>query len=394
MKKITFFKIMLALLGLSYNANAQWTSVSITGSTKDVRCLASTGTNIFAGTYGDGMFLSTNNGNSWTAVNTGLSSGINTIAISGTNIFAGAADGYVYKSTNNGSSWTAGAYVGGGQIFTLLISGTNIFAGTNGGGVFLSTDNGSTWTATGNLPGNIVNELALSGTNIIAATCHGIWKSTNNGGTWIDISSPAISTLAGFTLTVNGSNIFAGMYAVGEYLSTDNGVTWAHAITGLTTTDVRRSTKNGNNIYAGTFGGGVFVTGNNGSSWADVSTGMTNTFVRSLAVIGTNLFAGTTSGGVFTRPLSQLIGVEELQVENTFSIAPNPFTSHTTIKSTNYQIQSIKVMDISGQSVYQSEIPNPKSEISLDMTGYSKGIYFLQVMDEKKNVVNKKIIIQ
>ena len=34
--------------------------------------LAVSGTNLFAGTYGGGVFLSTNNGTSWTAVNTGL----------------------------------------------------------------------------------------------------------------------------------------------------------------------------------------------------------------------------------------------------------------------------------------------------------------------------------
>ena len=34
--------------------------------------LAVSGTNLFAGTDGGGVFLSTNNGTSWTAVNTGL----------------------------------------------------------------------------------------------------------------------------------------------------------------------------------------------------------------------------------------------------------------------------------------------------------------------------------
>jgi len=38
----------------------------------DVFALAVSGTNLFAGTLDGGVFLSTNNGTSWTAVNTGL----------------------------------------------------------------------------------------------------------------------------------------------------------------------------------------------------------------------------------------------------------------------------------------------------------------------------------
>ena len=60
-------------------------------------------TNIFAGTYGGGVFLSTDNGASWTAVNNGLTNpDINTLAINGTNIFAGTNEG-VFLSTNNGA---------------------------------------------------------------------------------------------------------------------------------------------------------------------------------------------------------------------------------------------------------------------------------------------------
>src|SRR5712692_9817374 len=69
---------------------------------------AVSGTNLFAGTYDGGVFLSTNNGTSWTAVNTGLTNTIvNVLAVSGTNLFAGTIGGGVFRSTNDGTSWTA-----------------------------------------------------------------------------------------------------------------------------------------------------------------------------------------------------------------------------------------------------------------------------------------------
>ena len=52
------------------------------------------GSNIFAGTYDDGVFLSTNNGTSWTAVNSGLTDlDVYSLAVSGSTIFAGTDSG-------------------------------------------------------------------------------------------------------------------------------------------------------------------------------------------------------------------------------------------------------------------------------------------------------------
>jgi hypothetical protein len=62
-----------------------------------VRALAVSGTNLFAGTEG-GVFLSTNNGTIWTAVNSGLAIlWVQSLAVSGTNLFAGTSGGGVWR---------------------------------------------------------------------------------------------------------------------------------------------------------------------------------------------------------------------------------------------------------------------------------------------------------
>ena len=104
-----------------------------------VRSLAVCGTNLYAGTDGDGVFLSINNGSDWSAASTGLT------------------NPYVYS---------------------LAVSGRNLFAGTcMGNGVFLSTDNGATWTqvSTG-LTTNDVSALAISGSYLFAGTEAGVWR--------------------------------------------------------------------------------------------------------------------------------------------------------------------------------------------------------------------------
>ena len=63
--------ICLALALAASVSNAQWIQTNGPyGGT--IHCFAVSGTNLFAGTDGGGVFLSTNNGTSWTAVNTGL----------------------------------------------------------------------------------------------------------------------------------------------------------------------------------------------------------------------------------------------------------------------------------------------------------------------------------
>ncbi|MBE0571425.1 MAG: hypothetical protein IH618_07765, partial [Ignavibacteriaceae bacterium] len=83
---------------------------------------------VFAGTYGGGVFLSTDNGANWTQINNGL--------------------------TNN-------------LINSLAVNSMNyVFAGTYGDGVFLSTDDGANWTQINSgLTGDIVNCLEINSNN-------------------------------------------------------------------------------------------------------------------------------------------------------------------------------------------------------------------------------------
>jgi len=193
-----------------------------------IRCFAVSGTNIFAGT-GGGVFLSANNGTSWTDVNKGLTNtDVQALAVSGTNLFAGTWGGGVFLSTNNGISWTAvNTGLTNTDVQALAVSGTNIFAGTDGGGVFLSTNNGTSWTAVNmGLPHIRVYSLAVSGTNIFAGTRgDGVFLSTNNGTSWTAVNKGLTNDYV-HSLAVSGTNIFAGTEGCGVFLSTNNGISW------------------------------------------------------------------------------------------------------------------------------------------------------------------------
>ena len=60
--------------------------------------IAVSGSNVFAGSTGNGVFLSTNAGTSWAQVNTGLTDTlVQSLAISGRNLFAGTYNGGVWR---------------------------------------------------------------------------------------------------------------------------------------------------------------------------------------------------------------------------------------------------------------------------------------------------------
>src|SRR5438067_2034559 len=113
---------------------------------------------VFVGTQGGGVFRSTDNAETWTAVNNGLDSpSVRSLAInSGGDIFAGTFYGGVYRSTDNGENWTllntghAGLYV---PSLAINASG-HVFAATWDikfcTGIFRSSDNGDSWTEINN----------------------------------------------------------------------------------------------------------------------------------------------------------------------------------------------------------------------------------------------------
>jgi hypothetical protein len=96
--------------------------------------MAVNGNNLFAGTN-VGVFLSTNNGASWSGV--GLAADyITSFAVSGDKLFAGGYAG-VFLTSTNGASWTE---VNEGLVYlnvwSLAVCGTTLFAGTSVGGVW------------------------------------------------------------------------------------------------------------------------------------------------------------------------------------------------------------------------------------------------------------------
>ncbi len=412
-----FLFVVFCLFTTTNPLHAQW--VQTNGPYLNVTCFAVSpngvgDTDLFAGSYGGGVFILRHIDSSWTPVDSGLTDiYVHALAVSpngagGTNLFAGTNSSGVFLSTNRGLSWTA-ASIGltNTDVWSFAVSpngasGTDLYAGTNGGGVCRSTNSGRSWTAVNNgLIYTGVSALAALGTNIFAGTDNGIFLLAGSDTTW----NWVLRTTVVNVLTVSGTNIFAGTDGAGIYLSTNNGTTWTQIDSGLTDTYVNAIVVSGTNLFAGTNSGGVFLSTNSGTSWTAINTGLTNTYVNALAVFHANLFAGTNGSGAWRRPLSQMItSVERFSTNSPthFSLDqnyPNPFNPTTAI---SYQLSansfvSLKVYDILGREV--TTLVNEKQsagsyQVTFDASRLASGVYFYRLTAGSFVSVKKLVLLK
>ncbi len=290
MKKNLF---IVLLIFFSSSLTAQW--VPCNGPwTGSVNCFTNIGTSVYAGTEGNGIYISSNNGSKWSPSSVvGLSNhNVKCFLWSGTNLYAGT-EGGVFLSTNNGVSWfgvNSGLY--NQNVNSLVLVGSNIFAGTTGG-VFITSDNGASWYYSSyGLTDQNVNSMIVLGNGIFAGTTQGVFKSIDNGNSWSSANFGLINQNVNI-LFINGNTIWAGTsYSSGAesiYKSTDYGSSWFSS--GLSNLSVYSFALFSSNIYAGT-NSGIYRTSDNGASWSS-ELGDTKMQIKSFYVSGSNLIAGT-----------------------------------------------------------------------------------------------------
>jgi len=82
--------------------------------------------------------------------------------------------------------------------------------------------------------------------------------------------------------------------------------------------------------------------------------------------------------------------INEISNKNLFTISPNPTNGFIKISSTEeFHNGSIELFSIEGKSLFTKEI---KTETTLDVSSYAKGIYLLRLITEKGTATKRLVI--
>jgi hypothetical protein len=193
----------------------------------------------------------------------------------------------------------------------------SVFCGLRGGGVFIAgpkagggSDSLMQWTAINEgLSDLSVRALARvrGGTFMVAACDGGIWRRGNN--VW-SLAAPGVVANAVVIDAADSSRVYAATEN-GVYRSLNQGISWIPSSTGLPPgtpiNDIARRTEGPNVLYIGTRGQGVWQSTNFGANWAPFGPALPgdNDVRAVLCAVGANqpdsasVFAGTRANGLF-----------------------------------------------------------------------------------------------
>ncbi len=173
---------------------------------------------LLAGTDGDGLNRTTDLGESWMRVSSGLRGlGVRSIMKDESTQFVFvSSDSGVFRSSDGGAGWaklSGGLGPSGSPVNDIAANSRgDFFAGTEGGGVFRSTDNGDTWEDVSNdLYAYVVWSVAVDGDDrIFVGSINGVFLSEDDGETW-QWSSSGQAGMFTWSLAISGSDeVFAG----------------------------------------------------------------------------------------------------------------------------------------------------------------------------------------
>lgn len=241
-----------------------------------------------------GVYRSSDNGNNWNLIDFPLGNAPTAVNSNG-DVFA--ASGNIYRSVDAGITWDSVTTAPGFFTNIVIDSAGTIYVGNVswnlGNSLLISYDNGDNWVhqpiELGVVEHMVINVNSLG--YIYLGTENFLYRSTDSGITWENITESLNQFVVSSILITPGDDLFIGLsMGGGIYRSTDYGDTLVQVMMDI---EVSSLTINSDSvIFAGTTSG-VYRSMNNGDAWELATTGLADLNILSLGVDSEdNLYAG------------------------------------------------------------------------------------------------------
>lgn len=315
MKYLFFILIALSLLSASCKKDdpvspateKKWEKINFPADVYP-KCLLVYGNDLFAG-CDSGIYISHDNGSTWSLINTQLNNlYVGVLVSNGNVIYAGTGYHYergdIFVSSDAGVNWTN---ITAGQSFKSILSmgikDNLIYAGPYNMGVFVSSDNGTTWHErnTGLNWGKVPQSILLYEDKILLGTEFPLYFSSDSGLNW----SLAHNESSIRALTFFNNEFYAGTGTGGVCKSSKADTGWYKSNNGFPSTpSIYSFASDGNKLYAAASRKGVYFTSDNGNNWSAINEGLPDQISFSFLAIKQNYLFSIASPTIYKRTLN------------------------------------------------------------------------------------------
>jgi len=314
-------------------------------------------------------------------------------------LYLGTWGGGIYRSSNDGDSFEQ---VNDGLSYNYPIeleqqSNGRIFAGQYWiGGLDYTENEGEYWYPT--TFNNWINGLGVDNNDgIFASIDGGVYYSLDDGFSWElrneGISAPAMQNRMCYAFTEN--NIAFVGTAEGIFVTENNGILWEYSLSCPFVCQIKIFK---NQLFAGTYEDGVYFSNDGGSTWNLKNEGIDSLLVLSFTVDSENFIWCNTPSGIF-KSEQELVNIKSNFAErNKFVISPNPCKNRLNVdlNEIDHSGAHIEIYNISGNLVHKSNI-KPKTFtqdfISLDVSDLQPGIYLVSINNKNQLNHTSKLIV-
>ncbi len=329
----------------------------------------------------------------------------------------GQAATYLLRNTNMGAAadWSMATGLPDHEIMGLSIdrnstqNNRTLFV-TAAGDVYRSIDDGIVWNSVFDCNGCRFTAVdQFDGDIVYAGGGSGLWRSTNGGIHWTDVSDPTMKASNGAAFWDNN---YDGVFDIetdpnhadrvyvtslgddkGLFRSINQGTTWTKILTDDYLRKVAIATSDSEVLYATSSsafeaGGyhpdsrGVLFSNDGGQHWFEQNQGMAYPFAMAVAIdtkSNPSVFVGSPGTGFQKSLVPGLSTAHIIAGQDYLEIYPNPFSDKVIVDG-NFTNFSLGIYNQTGQLV--NDYTGSMSPLTIDLSSLGSGIYFISVQSD------------